>query len=62
MTEQEFIYYFEKLIGKLDNDYEIGNFINGDVTKIDKLCRKYLAGKKKLYKRMRMENKLDGAD
>lgn len=62
MTETEFIFYFEGLINKLDRDYGVGEFINGDVAKIDKLCRRYLSGKKKLYKKLRVKNPLDGAD
>jgi len=62
MTEEGFIYAFEELINNLDEDYVRGKLINGDIARIDRLCKKYLDEKAKLYKSMRIENPLNGSD
>jgi len=62
MTEENFVHKFRELIDDLDENYIRGLLINGDISKIDRLCFRYLAEKAELYKRMRIKNPINGAD
>lgn len=62
MTEEDFVHKFRELIDDLNENYIRGLLINGDISKIDRLCFRYLAKKAELYKRMRIKNPLNGAD
>ena len=62
MTEAEFLYYFKELVNELNENYIRGELINVDVNRIDELCKQYLNKKNKLYKKMGIENPLNGSD